>query len=138
MCTLSEAHPDHRLDETFIERTPPPPHPNPEYSVNYSYNSKHVISILEAHQVMTISPMYLITVEDKHLSAKQPSNSLDRLGLPRPGGTLGVSSQPHEHDLRQCQVALVSEGSVDQLGGIVLVLVGIGKFGIHHVDSAQT
>ena len=66
MCALSEAYPDHRLGETFIERNPPPP--NPECSASHSYYSKHVISILEAHQVMTISSTYLITVEDKHLS----------------------------------------------------------------------
>ena len=134
------AYPDHRLGGTFIERNPPPPPPprRARLATTIVVNiCGHVIS-KASHQVMTISPTYLITVEDEHLSAKQPSKSLDRLCLPRPSGTVGVSSQPHKHALRQRQVALVSERGVDQLGGVALVLVGVGKLSIHHVDSAQT
>lgn len=41
--------------------------------------------------------LYLITVEDQHLSPKQTTHGLHRFCLPSTCRTIGISSQPHVH-----------------------------------------
>ena len=38
------------------------------------------------------------------------------------------------HALRESEVAFVGEGSVDELGSVTLVLVGVGKLCVNHTQ----
>ena len=77
---------------------------------------------------------YLITVEDQNLPSEQTAECLHRLSLPGPSWSVGVSPETHEHTLCEGEVALVREGSVDQFGGIPLVLEGVLKLSTLHGD----
>ena len=41
------------------------------------------------------------------------------------------------HTLCEGEVTFVCEGSVDKLGSIALVLVGVGELSIHHTEYTQ-